>query len=42
VTGGRDLDEALAETSIQMERLEIEIAWCTEVLERAAPRVVIG
>lgn len=42
VTGGRELEEALAETSIQMERLEIEIAWCAELLERAIPRAVIG
>lgn len=42
VTGGRELDEALAETSIQIERLEIEIAWCAELLERAVPRAVIG
>jgi hypothetical protein len=42
VTGGRDLEEALAETSIQLKRLEIEIAWCTELLERSVPRAVIG
>lgn len=42
VTGGRELDEALAETSIQIERLEIEIAWCADLLERAVPRAVIG
>ncbi|HET6778554.1 MAG TPA: hypothetical protein VFH26_06675 [Gemmatimonadales bacterium] len=42
VTGGRELEEALAETSIQIERLEIEIAWCAELLERAVPRAVIG
>jgi len=42
VTGGRELEEALAETSTQIERLEVEIAWCTELLERAIPRVVIG
>jgi hypothetical protein len=42
VTEGRELEEALAETSIQIGRLEIEIAWCAEVLERAAPRAVIG
>jgi hypothetical protein len=42
VMGGRELEEALAEASIQIDRLEIEIAWCAEVLERAAPRVVMG
>jgi hypothetical protein len=41
VTAGRELEEALAETSTQMERLEIEIAWCAKLLERAVPRVVI-
>jgi hypothetical protein len=42
VTEGRELDEALAETSAQMERLEIEISWCAALLKRAAPRVVVG
>lgn len=42
VTAGRELDEALAETSIQIDRLEIEIAWCADLLERAVPRAVIG
>lgn len=42
VTGGRELEEALAETAIQIERLDIEIAWCAELLERAVPRAVIG
>lgn len=42
VTGGRELEEALGETTIQIQRLEIEIAWCAEVLERAMPRAVIG
>jgi hypothetical protein len=42
VTGGRELEEALGETSIQIQRLEIEIAWCAEVLERAVPRAVVG
>ncbi len=32
VTGGRELDECLSEAAIQMERLEIEIAWCRELL----------
>jgi hypothetical protein len=42
VTGGRELDEALVETAAQMERLEIEIAWCAAVLKRAMPRAVVG
>jgi hypothetical protein len=42
VTEGRELEEALAETTLQMERLEIEIAWCARLLERAVPRVVTG
>ncbi len=32
VTGGRELEECLSEAAIQMERLEIEIAWCQELL----------
>ena len=42
VTAGRELEEALAETSVQIERLELEIAWCTALLEQAVPRDVIG
>jgi hypothetical protein len=42
VTGGRELEEALAETSIQIERLEIEISWCAQLLRRAVPRAVMG
>ena len=42
VTGGRELEEALEETSVQIERLELEIAWCAALLERAVPRAVIG
>lgn len=32
VTGGRELEECLTEANAQMERLEIEIAWCREYL----------
>jgi hypothetical protein len=32
VTGGRELEDCLAETAIQMERLQIEIAWCDRLL----------
>ena len=42
VTEGRELEEALAETAAQMERLEIEIAWCAALLKRIGPRVVVG
>jgi hypothetical protein len=42
VTGGRELEEALAETTAQMDQLEIEIAWCAAVLDRTGPRVVVG
>jgi hypothetical protein len=41
VTEGRELEEALAETAVQIERLEIEIAWCAALLERATPRAVM-
>jgi len=42
VTEGRELEEALAEAEIQIERLEVEIAWCSTLLQRAVPRAVIG
>jgi hypothetical protein len=43
VTGGRELEEALAETAVQIERLEIEVAWCDRLLGKAdAPRAVLG
>jgi hypothetical protein len=32
VTGGRELEECLSETAVQIERLEIEIAWCATLL----------
>ena len=32
VTEGRELEECLSETASQVERLEIEIAWCEELL----------
>lgn len=32
VTAGRELEECLSETAIQMERLRIEISWCEELL----------
>jgi hypothetical protein len=34
VTGGRELEECLAETAVQIERLEIEISWCASLLGR--------
>ena len=43
VTGGRELDECLAETALQMERLEIEVAWCRRLLGRIEqPRALLG
>jgi hypothetical protein len=42
VTEGRELEEALTEAAVQMERLEIEIAWCASLLQRAMPRAVIS
>jgi hypothetical protein len=33
VTEGRELEECLSETAIQMERLKIEISWCAELLK---------
>ena len=42
VTEGRELEEALAEAALQLERLEIEIAWCDNLLQGAVPRVVVG
>ncbi len=41
VAGGRELEECLAETAIQMDRLEIEIAWCSRLLGEATPTAVI-
>lgn len=35
VTGGRELEECLAETSVQIDRLEIEIAWCATLLGKS-------
>jgi hypothetical protein len=42
VTEGRELEEALAEAAVQIERLEVEIAWCSTLLERAGPRSFMG
>jgi hypothetical protein len=33
VTEGRELEECVSETAIQMERLRIEISWCDELLK---------
>jgi hypothetical protein len=38
VTGGRELDECLAETSVQVHRLEIEVAWCATILGMTAEK----
>lgn len=32
VTEGRELEECLSETALQVERLQVEIAWCEELL----------
>ena len=42
VTEGRELEEALAEAAVQIDRLEVEIAWCSTLLERASPRSLMG
>ncbi len=31
-TGGRDLHECMAENKVEIERLEIEVAWCAALL----------
>ena len=33
VTEGRERDECLAEAAVQIERLEIEVAWCASLLQ---------
>ena len=38
VTEGRELDECLAETSGQIDRLEIEVAWCAKLLGKSDQR----
>jgi hypothetical protein len=43
VAGGRELEECLAETSVQIDRLEIEVAWCTALLGRTdLKRALLG
>ena len=43
VTGGRELEECLAETSVQLDRLEIEIAWCATLLGKTdQKRALLG
>lgn len=39
VAGGRELEECLAETALQVERLEIEIAWCNRLLGNTSQAV---
>jgi hypothetical protein len=34
VTGGRELEECLSETAVQIDRLEVELAWCRELLPK--------
>jgi hypothetical protein len=41
--GGRELEECLAETSVQIDRLEIEVAWCATLLGRTdQKRALLG
>jgi hypothetical protein len=43
VTGGRELEECLAETSVQIDRLEIEVAWCCTLLGKTEQkRALLG
>jgi hypothetical protein len=44
VTEGRELEEALAEAAVQIERLEIEVAWCDSLLGNGEhqPRALLG
>lgn len=41
VTAGRELEECMAETSVQIERLEIEIAWCRSLGRSDHPQPVL-
>jgi hypothetical protein len=36
-SGGRDLQECLAETRGEIDRLEIEVAWCSTLLLQNSP-----
>jgi hypothetical protein len=36
-SGGRELQDCLAENQAEIERLEIEVAWCVGYLQPAAP-----
>jgi hypothetical protein len=43
VAAGRELEEALAEAAVQIERLEIEVSWCDRLLGKSdLPRAVLG
>jgi hypothetical protein len=43
VTAGRELEECLAETSVQIDRLEIEVAWCAALLGKSdQKRALLG
>jgi hypothetical protein len=43
VTEGRELEECLAETGVQIDRLEIEVAWCAALLGKTkSSRVAHG
>jgi hypothetical protein len=36
-TGGRDLQECIAESRNEIERLEVEVAWCTALKVKSPP-----
>jgi len=43
VTGGRELEEALAETTVQIDQLEVEVAWCSGLLNKSSlTQAVLG
>jgi hypothetical protein len=43
VTEGRELEECLAETSVQIDRLQIEVTWCSSLLARSdQKRALLG
>jgi hypothetical protein len=43
VTEGRELEECLAETSVQIDRLQVEVEWCESLLTRTdQKRALLG
>jgi len=41
VTAGRELEECLGETSVQIDRLEVEVAWCATLLGMGSQKQVL-